>query len=100
MSNHKKNLEEYIAETTNNIENDRALATKLLVDLMSYMEKNKDDKYVHKNYGETAAMYLETLQRSNEQLVKLTTIVQRQEGGKEGMSKKERDDLFDMIKEN
>jgi hypothetical protein len=45
-------------------------------------------------------MYLETLQRSNEQLVKLTTIVQRQEGGKEGMSKKERDDLFDMIKEN
>ena len=100
MSNHKKNLEEYIAETTNNIENDRALATKLLVDLMSYMEKNKDDKYVHKNYGETAAMYLETLQRSNEQLVKLTTIVQWQEGGKEGMSKKERDDLFDMIKEN
>jgi len=33
-------------------------------------------------------MYLETLQRSNEQMVKLAAIVQRQEGGKEGMSKK------------
>jgi len=97
MSN--KNLEDYIAETTVNIQNDRALASKLLIDLMEQMEKQKEEKYTHKNFGEIAAMYLETLQRSNEQLVKLAAIVQRQEGGKEGMSKKEKDNLFDLIRE-
>jgi len=97
MSN--KTLEDYIAETTVNIQNDRALASKLLIDLMEQMEKQKEEKYTHKNFGEIAAMYLETLQRSNEQLVKLAAIVQRQEGGKDGMSKKEKDNLFDLIRE-
>ena len=86
-----KSLEDYIADTTTNIENDRALATKLLVDLMEQMEKQKEEKYTHKNFGEIAAMYLETLQRSNEQLVKITSIVQRQEGDKDG--------IFDLIRE-
>jgi len=71
----------------------------LLIDLMEQMEKQKEEKYTHKNFGEIAAMYLETLQRSNEQLVKLAAIVQRQEGGKDGMSKKEKDNLFDLIRE-
>ncbi len=99
MSEDKKLLEHYILESTKNIENDRALASKLLVDLMEKMNELKDEKYTHKNYGEIAAMYLETLQRSNEQMVKLAAIVQRQEGGKDGMSKKERDEIFDLIKE-
>jgi hypothetical protein len=99
MNEDKKMLENYIVESTRNIENDRALASKLLIELMELMEKQKDDKYTHKNYGEIAAMYLESLQRSNEQLVKLASIVQKQEGGKDGMSKTERDDLFDLIKE-
>lgn len=92
-----KSLQEYIAETTNNIQNDRAVASKLLLDLVDHMNKHAEDKYTHKNFGEIAAMYLETLQRSNEQLVKLTAIVQRQEGEKDGMSKRERDAIFDMI---
>lgn len=92
-----KSLQEYIEETTKNIENDRAVASKLLLDLVDHMNKHAEDKYTHKNFGEIAAMYLETLQRSNEQLVKLTAIVQRQEGDKDGMSKRERDAIFDMI---
>jgi hypothetical protein len=99
MSEDKKLLEQYIHDSTKNVENDRALASKLLIDLIQQMDKQKDDKYTHKNYGEVAAMYLETLQRSNEQLVKLASIIQRQEGGKDGMSKKERDEIFDLIKE-
>lgn len=99
MSDEKKLLEQYILDSTKNVENDRALASKLLIDLIQQMDKQKDDKYTHKNYGEVAAMYLETLQRSNEQLVKLASIIQRQEGGKDGMSKRERDEIFDLIKE-
>lgn len=99
MSEEKKLLEQYILDSTKNVENDRALASKLLIDLIQQMDKQKDDKYTHKNYGEVAAMYLETLQRSNEQLVKLASIIQRQEGGKDSMSKRERDEIFDLIKE-
>ena len=95
----KKSLEEYIAEATHNIQNDRAVTSKLLLDLVDHMNKHAEDKYTHKNFGEIAAMYLETLQRSNEQLVKVAAIVQRQEGDKEGMSKKEKDAIFDLIRE-
>ena len=94
-----KSLQEYIEETTTNIQNDRSIASKLLCDLVDHMNKHAEDKYTHKNFGEIAAMYLETLQRSNEQLVKLTAIVQRQEGGKDGMSRKEKDAIFDLIRD-
>ena len=98
MSN-KKTLEEYIIDSTKNIEDDRAVTTKLLEDLILTMDKHKEEKYTHKNFGEIAAMYLETLQRSNEQLVKIASLVQRSEGAKEGFSKNEKDNLFDLIKE-
>lgn len=98
MSDNGKTLEDYIEESTKNITNDRAVASKLLLDLVDHMNKHAEDKYTHKNFGEIAAMYLETLQRSNEQLVKLTAIVQRQQGEKDGMSKKEKDAIFDLIK--
>jgi uncharacterized protein with von Willebrand factor type A (vWA) domain len=94
-----KNLQDYIEETTNNINEDRAIASKLLRDLVEHMDKHAEDKYTHKNFGEIAAMYLETLQRSNEQLVKLTTIVQRQTTEKDGISDSEREAIFDLIKE-
>lgn len=97
--NNRKSLEEYIIDTTKNIEEDRAVTGKLLKDLIETMDKHKEEKYTHKNFGEIAAMYLETLQRSNEQLVKIASLVQRAEGGKEGFSKTEKDNLFDLIKE-
>jgi hypothetical protein len=63
------------------------------------MDKHKEEKYTHKNFGEIAAMYLETLQRSNEQLVKIATLIQRNESVKDGFSKTEKDNIFDLIKE-
>jgi uncharacterized protein with von Willebrand factor type A (vWA) domain len=98
MSN-RKSLEQYIIDSTKNIEEDRAVTTKLLEDLIVTMEKHKEEKYTHKNFGEIAAMYLETLQRSNEQLVKIAALVQRSDGVKDGLSKSEKDNLFDLIKE-
>ncbi len=98
MSN-RKSLEEYIIDSTKNIEEDRAITTKLLQDLMETMEKHKEEKYTHKNFGEIAAMYLETLQRSNEQLVKITALVQRNDGTKDGFSKNEKDNIFSLINE-
>jgi len=95
----KKSLQEYILDTTKNVEEDRAITSKLLKDLIDTMDKHKEEKYTHKNFGEIAAMYLETLQRSNEQLVKIATLIQRNESVKDGFSKMERDNIFDLIKE-
>lgn len=96
----KKTLQEYIDDTTKNIEHDRSIADILLLDLLEHMKKHQEDKYTHKNFGEIASRYLETLQRSNEQLVKIAALIQRQEGAKDGMSKQERDELFDLIKKD
>lgn len=97
MSKNGKSLEEYLTEATQNINNDRAVASKLLLDLVNEMSQT-NDKYKHKDFGEVASKYLETLQRSNEQLVKIASIIQKKEGAQETLSGKEKDEIFDMIK--
>lgn len=92
-----KSLEDYISNATQNIADDRAVAGKLLMDLVNEISQTTD-KYKHKDFGEVASKYLETLQRSNEQLVKLTAIIQRRDGIKESLSDDEKDEIFDMIK--
>jgi hypothetical protein len=49
--------------------------------------------------GVIASKYVETLQRSNEQLVKVATLLQKREGGAVGLSEADKNDLFDLIKE-
>lgn len=93
-----KNLEEYLHEATENIQSDRAVANKLLLELVDEMSKSQDNKYVHKDFGEVATRYLETLQRSNEQLVKIASIIQRRDGISDALSNKEKDEIFDAIK--
>ena len=92
-----KSLEEYVSEATQNIQNDRDVAGKLLMDLVNELSQT-NDKYKHKDFGEVASKYLETLQRSNEQLVKIAAIIQKREGVQEALSGKEKDEIFDMIK--
>ena len=91
-----KKLDEFIEKTVGNIEQDRAVASFLLARLV---DKMNDDTSSHQNLGHIAAQYLETLQRSNEQLVKITALVQKKEGvsNKEKLSNNEIDGLFDMI---
>ena len=89
-----KNLEEYIEKAMKNIDEDRAAAKTLLTELMLYI-RQADDR--QKEVGMIAAKYLETLQRSNEQLVKVSAIVQRDRKPQEGISDKDKQDLFDLI---
>ena len=96
MSN-KKNLQELISKTIDNIESDRAVTSKLLTDLVIYMAKTGDA--AHQSVGHVAAQYMETLQRSNEQLVKLVSIVQKEEGGNKGLTDRDRQNIYDSIRE-
>lgn len=90
----KKNLDSFIEKATENIVEDRAATKTLLLNLMHYLQTG-DDK--HREFGMIAAKYLETLQRSNEQLVKLASLLQKQQKGENGISAQDRQDLFDMI---
>ena len=87
----KENFETYVSEAIGNIRSDRALASKLLVDLVQFMNQQSD----HATLGNTAAKYLETLQRSNEQLVKITATLRKQNSESFKISE---DEIYDMIK--
>jgi len=89
MSDTKKILEEAIS----NIREDRKKALSLLEDLAEFIGQSQDR---HKDVGQTAAKYLETLQRSNEQLVKITSLMQKDKNDEFGdLDKEEADSLYD-----
>ena len=92
MKRHK--LEDYIERASTNITDDRAATKTLLMPLMKYMQVG-DDR--HKEVGLIAAKYLETLQRSNEQLVKLAALIQKKENKQEEITEEDRQELFDLI---
>lgn len=95
MSQNK--LQQLIEKSIDNIESDRAVTNKLLTDLVLYMAKAGDPS--HQAVGHIAAQYVETLQRSNEQLVKIAALVQKNEGGAKGLTDRDRQGLYDIIKE-
>ena len=91
-----KDLESYISEAIKNIRSDRAITTTLLMELMEYMKKDEDRK---ESVGTIAAKYVETLQRSNEQLVKVSALLQKKAGSEQGLTEEDKSELFDLIKE-
>ena len=89
-------LQEFIEKSLGNISEDRAVTKTLLTHLMKYMMVSEDR---HKEAGIIAAKYVETLQRSNEQLVKLAALMHKRTSSDEGISEEEKDNLFDLIQE-
>jgi len=87
----------HLEEAIGNIQNDRRIATELLKDVSEYIGKNTER---HKDVGQVAAKYLETLQRSNEQLVKLTAMLQKLHAADFGdLSQDDKDSLYDSLEE-
>lgn len=89
-----KKLNNFIERANQNIIEDRAATKTLLMTVMKYMQTG-DDR--HREVGLIAAKYLETLQRSNEQLVKLAALMQKKENSNESISEQDKQDLFDLI---
>jgi hypothetical protein len=90
-------LDDYIEETTTNIREDRAMAKSLLMDTINDM---KLSDAARKEMGPIAAKYVENLQRSNEQLVKLTSLLQKQKSEQFGLTADDKEHLFDLLNEN
>lgn len=90
-----KKLDKHIDDAIENINNDRALALTLLTDLM----KNMKASYDHKELGQVASKYLETLQRSNEQLVKVSALLHKSNPVFAGLTPEDKDDIYNLIEE-
>ena len=91
-----KNIDEYINESLTNIRDDRAVTSTLLTELLIEMKKSGDLE-THKQLGLIASKYVETLQRSNEQLVKITAILNKRQQGPIELDENDRQELFDII---
>jgi hypothetical protein len=61
------------------------------------MNDMKMSDAARKELGAIAAKYIENLQRSNEQMVKLSVLLQKQQGGSAGLSEEDKEDLYDML---
>jgi hypothetical protein len=89
-------LEKYLEESINNIREDRDVTKALLKDVMTYLA---GDDTRHTNVGQVAAKYVETLQRSNEQLVKIASLLQKREVPQSTtLSDNDKNEIFDIIK--
>lgn len=94
MERVKKDFETLTDEAISNIREDREQTKDLLKDLMKYMVASEDR---HRDVGLTAAKYVETLQRSNEQLVKIAGLKQKDEKGDHGLTAAEREEIFSEL---
>lgn len=86
-----------LEEAVSNIREDRGLTYELINELRADLITNK---VTHKEVGFTAAKYMETLQRSNEQLVKVIAIMKKEKTTSESLniSDEEVDEILDIIK--
>ena len=90
----KKELDKYLNEAINNIHEDRQVTKDLLKDVMRFLAV---EETAHSKVGPVAAKYVETLQRSNEQLVKIIGLRQKEQTSNDLLSEKDKDSLFDLI---
>lgn len=88
-----KKVDQYINEAIDNIREDRKITRELLEDALKWVIK---DEARHKEVGIVLSKYVETLQRSNEQLVKMVNMISKKEVS-EGLSEKDMLQIYDMI---
>ena len=89
-----KKLDHYLEEAIDNIRNDREITRDLLDDVVRLIVKDEEH---HRKVGAIAAKYVETLQRSNEQLVKISSLIHKQQSGETGLSDTDKAEIFDLL---
>tara|TARA_Y100001973_G_C5195044_1_gene333627 strand:- start:1710 stop:1994 length:285 start_codon:yes stop_codon:yes gene_type:complete len=92
-----KDIDKYLQESIDNIRKDRDITNSLLKDVMMYLS---GDETRHEKVGQVAAKYVETLQRSNEQLVKLVALLNKRRSNSDELTEQDKNEIFDLIKEN
>lgn len=88
-------VDKYINKVIINIEQDREVTNELLKDVMGYIGKDASN---HASVGHVAAKYVESLQRSNEQLVKLVTLMAKKHDSQYGsLDDEDKKNIYDSL---
>ena len=96
MSNNNS-LDDLVQEALGNIRNDRKVAREFLNEVANQIAKEPEQ---NKYLSPVAAKHIETLQRSNEQLVKIISLKQKEQGTSLELSEKDKEELFDLIQKD
>tara|TARA_E500000331_G_C17016787_1_gene608870 strand:- start:93 stop:392 length:300 start_codon:yes stop_codon:yes gene_type:complete len=92
-----KNLDNLITEALDNIRNDRKVAREFLNEIANQIAGDADQ---NKYLSPVAAKHIETMQRSNEQLVKIISIKQKDQDKTFELSEDDKSSLYDIIQGN
>jgi len=91
MSN---NLDDLLNEALENIRSDRDLAREFLNEISNVIATDAEQ---NKYLSPVAAKHIETMQRSNEQLVQIIGLKQKTAVESLELSEEDKDNLFDLI---
>ena len=89
-----KDLDNLIDEALGNIRDDRKVAREFLNEIANQIAVDAEN---NKYLSPVAAKHIETMQRSNEQLVKIIGLRQKDQSQSLELSDDDKDNLFDMI---
>jgi hypothetical protein len=89
-----KDIDDLIEEALGNIRDDRMVAREFLNEIANQIAVDADN---NKYLSPVAAKHIETMQRSNEQLVKIIGLRQKDQSQSFELSEDDKDNLFDMI---
>tara|TARA_Y100000592_G_C5426442_1_gene296000 strand:- start:215 stop:520 length:306 start_codon:yes stop_codon:yes gene_type:complete len=92
----KNDLDTLMSEALGNIRNDRKVAREFLNEIANMISGDPDQ---NKYLSPVAAKHIETLQRSNEQLVKIISIQSKKVESNFELTEADRENLFDIIQE-
>ena len=87
-------FDDLMYEAIENIRNDRKVAREFLNELANQIAQNAEN---NRALSPVAAKHIETMQRSNEQLVKVLTLKQKERTKEIGLTDEDKASLFDMI---
>lgn len=87
-------FDDLMDEAIENIRNDRKAAREFLNELANQIAQNAEN---NRALSPVAAKHIETMQRSNEQLVKVLTLKQKERTKEIGLTDEDKASLFDMI---
>tara|TARA_R100001377_G_C3088124_1_gene74814 strand:+ start:195 stop:497 length:303 start_codon:yes stop_codon:yes gene_type:complete len=88
-----KKVDKILKEAIDNIKDDRQITRELLDDAIKWLSK---DESRHQNIGITLSKYVETLQRSNDQLVRVAGLMSKHEDNS-NLSESDMEDIYKMI---
>ena len=90
----KDNLKELISKALDNIRSDRKVAREFLNEIANQIASDAEQ---NKYLSPVAAKHIETMQRSNEQLVKIIGLRQKEQPNAFELSEEDKDGIFDII---